>query len=132
MYPLEPLPTVQLCGQRLLQGYSAAWLGLVPAAPHTDKSPGSDQADVTSPPEALLQPVGQCYRVLSHCPQHIILYIEYASIREHRLPTCSQSCTTLLVGAVPAVPRTDKSPGSLSEDAYTAETWLQQVDQSHQ
>ena len=60
LYPLEPLPGEATCCQRLLQGYSAAWLGLVPAAM-------SDRADHTGRsveqlPQAatpLLQPVGK-------------------------------------------------------------------------
>ena len=57
LYPLEPLPDQAVCCQRLLQGYCAAWLGLVPAAPEST----SDGREVGPRPEVdtLLQPVGE-------------------------------------------------------------------------
>ncbi|KAL3155979.1 hypothetical protein ABBQ32_012970 [Trebouxia sp. C0010 RCD-2024] len=57
LYPLEPLPDQATCCQRLLQGFSAAWLGLVPAAP---ASTSAAHAPCGPPQEAdaLLQPVG--------------------------------------------------------------------------
>lgn len=57
LYPLEPLPDEATCCQRLLQGYSAAWLGLVPAAPSNG---ATGPSTVMSGPEAaaVLQPVG--------------------------------------------------------------------------
>lgn len=58
LYPLEPLPDQATCCQRLLQGYSAAWLGLVPAAP-ASSSAGSGAGPAPAPDALLLQPVGK-------------------------------------------------------------------------
>ena len=57
LYLLEPLPDQAVCCQRLLQGYSAAWLGLVPAGPESS----SDGREAGPSPEVdtLLQPVGE-------------------------------------------------------------------------
>lgn len=57
LYPLEPLPDQAIFCQRLLQGYSAAWLGLVPAAP-ASTSAGLGVGPVPEV-DALLQPVGK-------------------------------------------------------------------------
>lgn len=56
LYPLEPLPNVATCSQQLLQGYSAAWLGLVPAAPLGATSSFGQTARASIP--LLLQPAG--------------------------------------------------------------------------
>lgn len=58
LYPLEPLPDQATCCQRLLQGYSAAWLGLVPAAP-ASSSAGSGDGPAPAADALLLQPVGE-------------------------------------------------------------------------
>ncbi|KAL3145854.1 hypothetical protein ABBQ38_015223 [Trebouxia sp. C0009 RCD-2024] len=57
LYPLEPLPDQATCCQRLLQGFSAAWLGLVPAAP-ASTSAGHAALGPLQEGDALLQPVG--------------------------------------------------------------------------
>ena len=57
-FPVEPLPDEAACCQRLLQGYSAAWLGLVPAGPSADdRSPVGGAMQQTGP--LLLQPSGK-------------------------------------------------------------------------
>ena len=57
LYPLEPLPDQAICCKRLLQGYSAAWLGLVPAAPSLGLiSAAAESAHSVS---TLLHPVGK-------------------------------------------------------------------------
>ena len=75
LYPLEPLPDQAICCQRLLQGYSAAWLGLVPAALT------SNSASPTAGPQhdvhALLQPVGKLAR--HACYSHRLCSIPWSS-----------------------------------------------------
>ena len=57
LYPLEPLPDQAVCCRRLLHGYSAAWLGLVPAAPASSSAgPGVGPLPEV---DALVQPVGE-------------------------------------------------------------------------
>lgn len=58
LYPLEPLPDQATCCQRLLQGYSAAWLGLVPAA-LASSSAGSGADPPPAADALLLQSVGK-------------------------------------------------------------------------
>ncbi len=59
-FPLEPLPDDSACCQRLLQGYSAAWLGLVPAGPSADAlSPDGAQVAMQQTGPLLLQPSGK-------------------------------------------------------------------------
>ena len=56
LYPLGQLPDQATCCDRLLQGYSAAWLGLVPAAPSL--AIGGAAAGPAHSLITLLQPVG--------------------------------------------------------------------------
>jgi hypothetical protein len=59
-FPLEPLPDDAACCQRLLQGYSAAWLGLVPAGPSADaRFPDGAQGAMQQTGPLLLQPSGK-------------------------------------------------------------------------
>ena len=59
-FPLEPLPDDTACCQRLLQGYSAAWLGLVPASPSADaRFPDGAQGAMQQTGSLLLQPSGK-------------------------------------------------------------------------
>ena len=59
-FPLEPLPDDAACCQRLLQGYSAAWLGLVPAGPSADaRSSGGALHAMQQTGPLLLQPAGK-------------------------------------------------------------------------
>ncbi|DBA80705.1 TPA: hypothetical protein ACH3X1_007944 [Trebouxia sp. C0004] len=58
-YPLEPLPDDTACCQCLLQGYSAAWLGLVPAGPSADaRAPGGALGAMQQTEPLLLRPAG--------------------------------------------------------------------------
>lgn len=72
LYPLEPLPDQAVCCQRLLQGYSAAWLGLVPTA----LTPTSAGLGVGPPPEVdvLLQPVGELGMAASVIEGDYVIY----------------------------------------------------------
>ena len=63
LYPLEPFPEQAVCCQRLLQGYCAPWLGLVPAAPIQSTHGSRSAADEV--PHALLQPIGECLIVIA-------------------------------------------------------------------
>ena len=72
LYPLEPLPDQAVCCQRLLQGYSAAWLGLVPTA----LTPTSAGLGVGPPLEVdvLLQPVGELNMAASVIEGGYVIY----------------------------------------------------------
>ena len=59
-FPLELLPHDTACCQHLLQGYSAAWLGLVPASPSADAcSPDGAQGAMQQTGPLLLLPSGK-------------------------------------------------------------------------
>ncbi len=75
-FPLEPLPDDTACCQRLLQGYSASWLGLVPAGPCADAlSPGGELDAMQQTGPLLLQPSGK----LRNCSEPRALHYQLFS-----------------------------------------------------
>lgn len=70
-FPLERLPGDTACCQCLLQGYSAAWLGLVPAGPSADAySPDGARGALHQTGPLLLQPSGK----LRDCSEPRVLH----------------------------------------------------------